>query len=121
MFASDKCVGRVNEPDGICVVSLVDLIANPGTFVGHRVIVAGYVHLEFEGNGIYLHKDDFVYGLTRNGLWIDTDENVDVFSKCQDSYAVIEGTFVNGGMSGHFGGWNGTVENVTRCVSLDPR
>src|SRR5262249_40467238 len=64
-----KCALQARMFDGYCWVSMVDLIANPQLFDGMNVLVAGYVHVEFEGRGIYLHKDDFRYGISRNGLW----------------------------------------------------
>jgi hypothetical protein len=116
-FASEKCAGKEQEPGGFCGVSLVDLIANPTQFVGHQVMVKGYVHLAFEGNAIYLHKEDYLHGLSRNGLWVDLAVGVDG-SKCQDRYSIVEGTFVRGGPSGHLGLWSGAIENVTRCEGL---
>src|SRR6266850_7297599 len=35
-------------------VSLLELVARPELFDGKRVRVTGYVHLEFEGNALYL-------------------------------------------------------------------
>jgi hypothetical protein len=117
-FASNKCVGRPAEA-AICDVSLVDLIANPEDFLGHRVIVHGFVHVGFEDSGIYLHRDDFDNGLMRNGLWLEGGEDLDV-SKCQDKYSILEGTFSRGGMSGHIGMWSGSINKITRCEALGP-
>src|SRR5215469_2482144 len=64
------CALQERMYDGYCMLSMVDLIANPELFDGAKVLVVGYVHVEFEGRGIYLHKDDFVYHITRNGLWL---------------------------------------------------
>lgn len=44
---------------------MVDLIANPELFNGMKVLVTGYVHVEFEGRGIYLDRDEFLYSLER--------------------------------------------------------
>jgi hypothetical protein len=104
---------------GYCMLSIVDLIANPELFDGVKVMVAGYVHLEFEGRGIYLHKDDFVYGITRNGLWLTATNIVD-FTKCQDAYAYVRGTF-RAGIGGHYDAWTGTLEHVTACDRIQSR
>lgn len=103
--------------DGYCMVSMVDLIANPDLFDGMKVLVAGYVHVEFEGRGIFLHKDDFVFGILRNGLWLGATKSVDL-TKCQDRYASVRGTF-KAGLGGHGGVWSGTLEEVSRCDSID--
>jgi hypothetical protein len=102
--------------DGYCKVSIVDLIANPELFDGVKVLVAGYVHVEFEGRGIYLHKDDFLYGITRNGLWLSATNSVDL-TKCQDTYANVRGTF-RSGLGGHFDDWTGTLDQVSACNRL---
>jgi hypothetical protein len=58
-------------------VSMVQLIANPKDYDGKVVRVVGFMKLEFEGNGIYLHRDDYKNNIFKNGLWIDTNEDID--------------------------------------------
>jgi hypothetical protein len=113
--ASGKCVGSKNTGNTFCSASMVALIANPEPFEGKKVLTYGYVHFEFEGNGVYLHEEDFINVLPTNGLWVDLANGLDP-NKCQDSYALLEGTF-RGGPSGHFGLYSGRLENVTRCES----
>jgi len=105
--------------DGYCMVSIVDLIANPELFDGEKVLVEGYVHIEFEARGIYLHKDDFLYGITRNALWLAAAASDDL-TKCQNSYARVRGTF-KGGIGGHNDAFMGTLEQVTLCDRISPR
>ena len=57
-------------------VSLVQLIANPKDYHGKIVRAIGFVRLEFEGNAIYLHQEDYKHGITKNGLWIDVTDEV---------------------------------------------
>ena len=57
------------EPCSLYDASIVELIATPEMFDGKRVRTVGFVHLEFEGNGLYLHKEDWTHSLYRNGLW----------------------------------------------------
>jgi hypothetical protein len=40
-------------------VSLIQLIANPEKYDGKQVQVIGFLRLEFEGNALYLHEDDY--------------------------------------------------------------
>lgn len=114
-----KCAMEERMTGGYCDVSIVDLIANPQLFDDRKVLIVGYVHIEFEGRGIYLHRDDFRYGISRNALWLDGAGSVDL-SKCQDSYAYVRGTF-KAGIGGHFGMFTGTLEQVAACQRILPR
>jgi hypothetical protein len=49
-------------------VSLVQLIANPSVYQGKLVRVIGFCQLEFEGDALFLHREDFEQGLTKNAL-----------------------------------------------------
>ncbi len=99
--------------DGYCMVSIIDLIANPELFDGRKVLVTGYVHIEFESRSVYLHKDDCLYYITRNGLWLAEGDSIDL-KKCQNSYAYVRGTF-RAGIGGHFSGWSGVLEHIAVC------
>lgn len=56
--------------DTVQDVSLIQLIAQPEKFEGKRVRFIGFLRIEFEGNAIYLHREDFDHGITKNGLWL---------------------------------------------------
>lgn len=106
----------VNGTCSLYSVSIVELIANPTKFNGKRVRIIGYLNLEFEGNAIYLHHDDFIHSIYENGLWVDVAKGLrQTEPKCESkSYALIEGRFVAANR-GHGGGWHGAIEDVTRC------
>jgi hypothetical protein len=97
-------------------VSLISLIANPEKFTGQKVRVIGYLHLEFEGNGLYLNKDDFKNGISKNALWIEIGpkhpEN-SPFLKFIDHYVIMEGTFDDKNQ-GHMGMMSGSLKDITR-------
>src|SRR5258708_13623082 len=57
------------EPEG---VSLLQLIATPRAYHEKVVRVIGFAFLEFEGHGLYLHKEDFEHSLLKNSVWLDT-------------------------------------------------
>ena len=57
--------------DAVQDVSLIQLIAQPEKFEGTRVRLIGFLRIEFEGNAIYLHREDFDHGIAKNGLWVD--------------------------------------------------
>jgi hypothetical protein len=95
-------------------VSLVQLIANSKDYDGKFVRVIGFVSLEFEGNGIYLHEEDYKHGISKNGLWIDA--TVDISKRKVEfdkKYVLLEGTF-NAKETGHMGLWSGSIQQIKR-------
>ncbi len=103
------------DADGRCSLydsSVIQLIARPDLFDGKRVRVIGYIHLEFEGNGIYVRREDLVRRIHGNGLWVAfSDAPPD---GCQDRYVVIQGIF-RARHHGHMGLWSGAITDITRC------
>jgi hypothetical protein len=96
-------------------VSLVQLIASPKDYDGKIVRVIGFVRLEFEGNAIYLHQEDYKHSISKNGLWIDVTEDMQKRKAELDrKYVLIEGTF-DTKRTGHMGMWSGSIQNITRC------
>ena len=95
-------------------VSMVELLANPEKYDHKRVRLMGYIHFEFEGNGIYLHKEDEANHLYANGLWVSLAADVSP-EDCQDTYVLIEGLF-EARDRGHMGLWSGAVSHITRCM-----
>jgi len=96
-------------------VSLVRLIANPNDYDGKLVRVIGYARLEFEGDAIYLHEDDYKHSIYKNGLWMDVSEDMRKRKTELDrKYVLIEGTF-DAKMTGHMGLWSGSIQKITRC------
>jgi hypothetical protein len=101
-------------------VSIIRLIATPKEFEGKIVRVEGFMHLQFEGNAIYFHKEDFERTLTKNGLWLDTSGAMrHELQKLNDRYVLIEGVFSSKGQ-GHMGLWSGEVSDITRVAPEDP-
>ena len=100
--------------DEIADVSLIQLIANPDRFEGKKVRVVGYIHREFESNGIYLHKDDYELSIYRNGLWLN-GSCASNLKEYNDHYVLMEARFT-GKDQGHMGLWSGALSEVTRCV-----
>jgi hypothetical protein len=96
-------------------LSLVQLIANPDKYNGKIVRVIGFLKLEFEGNGLYLHEEDYKVHINKNGLWIDPSADMQKRkAKINLRYVVIQGKF-NAKETGHMGSWSGSIESVTRC------
>jgi hypothetical protein len=73
-------------------VSIIQLIATPKKYANKPVQVIGFLHIEFEGDGIYLHEEDFRRGLFSNGLGIRAKGEVrERLKKLSGRYALIEG------------------------------
>lgn len=92
-------------------VSLLTLIANPTQYEGKVVRVIGFVQLEFEGNAIFLHEEDFRRAITENGLWLDVPAGFRGYES--GSYAIVEGVFTSKA-HGHMGLFSGEIQHVTR-------
>jgi len=102
-----------NEIDN---VSLITLIANPKQFDGHKVRVIGYLNLEFEGNGIFVHKEDYDQGIPKNALWVEMDRDsaqLPGVKLCVKKNVLMEGTF-DANNQGHFGAFSGAIKDITR-------
>lgn len=46
-------------------VSVIQLISTPELFNGKDVRVIGFLHLEFEGDAVYVHRDDFDHAIEK--------------------------------------------------------
>jgi len=96
-------------------VSMIQLIANPKHYDGKVVRVSGFVKLEFEGNAIYLHEDDYKHAILKDGLWIDVTEDMRKHeAELDQKYLLIEGTF-DATDTGHMGLFSGSIKKITRC------
>ncbi len=111
-----------NEPEmeyaSNYTLSLVNLIATPEKYHGKKVQIVGFLNIEFEGNGIYLHKNDYEHGIYSNGFWVSIDQKTGKTisdDKLNKSYVLIEGTF-NMEQRGHMGLWSGEIENINRII-----
>ncbi len=99
-------------------VSLVQLVATPERFDGKAVRVIGFLHLEPEGTALYLHSEDLIYTLVKNGVWVNP--TADFKKKLSDRYVLIEGTF-DARDHGHKGLWSGAIRDVTRATPWSPK
>ena len=96
------------------LVSLVQLIANPTVFDEKRVILKGYVFLEFENQHMYLSEADAKHGITRNSVWLDVSDAIYAKrAQFHGRYVIVEGTF-NARRRGHLGMSSGEIGNIVR-------
>ena len=97
-------------------VTMIQLIATPERYHGKLVRVVGVGNLEFEGNAIYLSKDDISYQVY-NAVWLDFDNNTTLSyaeaKKHNGKYVIVEGIF-DKDHSGHMGLFHGAITNISR-------
>jgi len=75
--------------------SIVTLLAQPASNIVKRVQVAGFLVLDFEGEALYLHKEDYQEGLTRNAIRMAlTPEQMKQYQNLVGSYVSIEASFI---------------------------
>lgn len=121
----------IAQQNRLTEVSFVSLLANPEKYDGKRVRISGFLHVQFEDNAIYLHKDDADHLIGDNALWVDYVEKPSLEPVCKDKfsssganarffdgrYVLIEGKF-NMKRRGHLGAFSGTIEEVSRVLEL---
>lgn len=102
------------EPVEPIDVSLIQLIANPNEYHGKLVRVIGYCRLAFEGDALYLHREDFEHGITKNAAWIDIGSKISTNPReLNGRYVLVEGVF-NANDKGHLGLYSGCLKEIKR-------
>ena len=107
----------VAHPDKLAqadnLVGLIKLIATPEKYDGKNVEAIGFLKLEYEGDKLYLHEEDYKHGITENAIWLGvTKKQRQDLENSNMHYALVAGTFKAGNnqMSGHT---NGTIIHIT--------
>jgi hypothetical protein len=96
-------------------VTLVRLIANPEKFDGKLIRVIGFLRLEFEGNVLYLHREDYEFAILGDGIWVDITPEMTKQSKTLNmNYVLLEGIF-SSRERGHMSMWSGTIKQIRRA------
>ena len=111
-FGSKKTANRNRVED----VTIIQLLATPEKYDGKRIRVVGVGNLEFEGNALYLSKDDLFYRVY-NAVWLDFDNNTSLSYEeaiqFNGNYVCVEGTFQKD-KNGHGSLFHGTITDITR-------
>jgi hypothetical protein len=101
-------------------ISIVTLLAEPVSKSPQRVQVAGFLVLEFEGQALYLHREDYQQQLMRNAIRIAlTPEQEKQYKDLSGSYVLVEASFRKARNSEDI--FTGSLFNVRRMVKLLPR
>jgi len=106
-----------SESDSTCLrytPSLIALIAAPDRYQLKTVQVIGFANLEFEGNALYVGREDFERGLVANAVWIDVpDSLMPKDSSLRRGYYIVDGRF-RADVRGHMGMFSGTIDSISR-------
>lgn len=95
-------------------VSMIRLIAAPQEYAKKVIRVHGYLNVEFEGNAVYLHEEDFTHALTSNALWIDAKpEIMNGLQQLSGQYVLLEGIF-DPTHHGHLSLYSGALLDISR-------
>ena len=101
-------------------VSLIQLIGDPDKYDGKFVRVIGFLRLEFEGNALYFHREDYESSLTKNAIWIDASADMKKQRQTFDQkYVLLEGTF-DAKRFGHMGLFSGELHGIKRAEVWQP-
>jgi hypothetical protein len=97
------------------VVTLLQVLARPEKYDGKEILIIGYLHLEFEGDCLYLHKEDYDHAIIGNHIWVDVTARMEKRKRqLNDKYVIIRGIF-EAKAHGHLGLSSGTLKDITRC------
>src|SRR5438552_1194973 len=61
---------RSSDPDASepLEVGMIALLASPERYEGQKIRTTGFLCIEFEGNALYLHQEDFRHRATKNAV-----------------------------------------------------
>lgn len=97
-------------------ISMLRLIVTPEKYHNKTVQIIGYLNLEFEGNAIYFHQEDYEKGLSENAMWVNFSDDLAKktdLKKYNKKYVIIVGKF-DMNSKGHMGMFGGTIKNISR-------
>ena len=101
-------------------VTLVQLIATPEKFDGKLIRVIGFLRLEFEGDVLYLHREDYENALLGDGIWVDATPAMNKHSATLNMhYVLLEGVF-SSREHGHMDMWSGAIKQIRRAEQWVP-
>ncbi len=75
-------------------VSIIRLIGSPEKYDGKRVTLRGFLKIEFEGDALYLHREDYERALLANSIALPlSNDQIRAFKKYDRRYVTVEGVF----------------------------
>ncbi|UTY58828.1 hypothetical protein [Massilia sp. erpn] len=104
------------EENSALPVSIYQLMANPEKYDGKEVYVIGFMHLEFEGDVLYAHREDWVHTLIQNGLALDVPKSEYAkWLKINNNYVVVQALF-SATERGHFALRAGSLTKISKLA-----
>jgi len=100
------------RPDPINV-GMVTLLAGPQRYEGKVIRTIGFLDVEFEGNALYLHEEDYHHGILNNSVPLRLTESQEKqFKEFSLKYVLLEGRIDTKGPE--VPQWNGAIVDITR-------
>ena len=95
-------------------VSLVQLIATPDVYHNRVVRIVGFCRLEFEGDAVFLHREDSESSISKNGIWLNVGSPIpEEQQSLSGEYVLLEATFL-ADRKGHLGAYSGEFDDIQR-------
>ncbi|HKW18442.1 MAG TPA: hypothetical protein VJO35_13125 [Terriglobales bacterium] len=102
-------------------VSMVALLSSPERYDGKLVRTIGFLRLEFEGNALYLHEEDYLHRITKNALELSlSKEQEERYKMLSTKYVLIEGTVSASRWEAETSISSGHIKDVTRLEYWPP-
>ena len=73
-------------------ISLVALLSDPAKHTGQFVRITGYLHLIYEGDGLFLHKEDYRQWIPANAIGLSIPAR-DMNKSLNHEYVTVLGQF----------------------------
>lgn len=111
----------VADKETAATCSIVQLIADPRTFDGKRVLTYGFATIGPERNYLYLSREDADHGLLTNAVLLDFPTIKETLRHAQldRRYVLIEGRF-DASHRDAFVPANGGLRDITRFELVEP-
>jgi hypothetical protein len=101
-------------------VSLLQLIATPEKYNGKNISVVGFLRVEFEGNALYLHQEDYEQRIHKNSVWLGFEPKaIEEAKSLSMHYVFLVGTF-DSVDKGHRAMFSGSIKQIGDLMIWPP-
>lgn len=101
-------------------IGMVALLAAPQKYDGKVIRTWGFLNLRYEGDGLWLHREDLQAALWKDSFGLDlTQKQREQFKTLNHTYVVVEGTLHTKGSRG-YGLDSGTISDITMVHGWSP-
>jgi hypothetical protein len=104
------------------LISIIELVSDPRRYHRRDVHVMGFLSLDFEGRTLYLHREDYIHRLFRNGVGVSLEQTALQSAKSNNfdkSYVLVEGRF-DAEDHGHRDTLMGTLKDIKFITPIPP-